>query len=102
MDLTAHVAAFMLLRQEQWYYFASTGWLDKDWSYAPLYDAVAACGRPVGEPRDVTANSSVVTRYTRAYERCNVSVSCTLDVKDGCNATIDGLAAASSLNTETS
>ena len=27
-DPTPHIAAFMLMRQEHWYFFGSTGWLD--------------------------------------------------------------------------
>ena len=38
----------MIFRQEHWYSFSSTGWLDQDWSWSPLYDKLSACGKPLG------------------------------------------------------
>ena len=83
-DPAPHVAAFLLLRQAGWYFFASTGWLDKDWHYSTFYDTVAVCGRPREEPRGDPAP----LRYARTYEGCSVLLDCTNTSKDGCVASI--------------
>ena len=79
-DASPHIAAFMLFRQEHWYYFGSTGWLDNDWAWDPLYDTLGRCGKPLGDARG-TASPPV---YSRQYEHCRVSINCTDTSKDGC------------------
>jgi len=86
-DPTSHIAAFMLVRQEHWYYFGSTGWLDNDWHWSPLYEQVSACGKPLGD----AVGDPAPTVYTRQYENCTVRVDCTNTTKDGCVASIEGL-----------
>ena len=57
----------MLAREEHWYSFASTGWLDPDWKwYGELYSRLSACGKPLGTltlrpfpPRHVKYDRSV-------------------------------------------
>jgi len=80
-DPTPHLATFMLFRQEHWYSFSSTGWLDQDWAWTPLYERLSGCGRPV---QNITVVRSL---YTRKYEHCGVSLDCT-DEK-ACVASID-------------
>lgn len=82
-DPTPHLAVFMLMRQEYWYSFSSTGWLDQDWQWSPLYAKLASCGRPLG---NATGQPAPVI-YTRQYEHCNVTLDCT-NSKD-CKASID-------------
>lgn len=82
-DLTPHLAVFMLFRQEHWYSFTSTGWLDKDWSWSPLYDRLGTCGLPLN---NATATKPGVA-YFRKYENCTVSLNCS-DPKN-CRAAID-------------
>ena len=82
-DPTPHVAAFMLLRSEYWYFFGSTGWVDSDWKWSPIYDKVGKCGKPLGR----AVGSPAPTIYTRAYEGCKVRLDCT-DPKN-CEATIE-------------
>ena len=81
-DPTPHIAAFMLMRQEHWYFFGSTGWLDADWQWSKLYDTLNACGAPV----DAQAKGGPDV-YTRAYTKCKVTVDCT---NTACTATIEG------------
>lgn len=82
-DLSAHVAVFLLFRRDYWFYFASTGWLDKDWAYHPIFDTAAKCGKPLGLP----TGAPPPLAYRRAYEHCAVSINCTT-AKDGCHAAI--------------
>lgn len=81
-DVTPHVAAFMLARESYWYYFGSTGWLDKDWEWTELYDY--ECGRPL----EVMQMDEAKSVYTRAYEACNVTLDCTNQTV--CKAQITG------------
>merc|ERR1711964_100427 len=37
-EIGRYSMAFMLAREEGWYYFGSTGWLDKDWVWNAYYD----------------------------------------------------------------
>ena len=67
-DVTAHVAAFLLFREEHWYYFGSTGWMDPDFRWSKLYDL--KCGKPI-EP---ASNGPV---YRRRYENCDVTLNAT-------------------------
>jgi hypothetical protein len=67
-----HVAAFMLARQEHWYYFGSTGWFDASYRWDALYDM--RCGLPLGAAYRLAAGPRA---YGREYERCTVSVDCT-------------------------
>jgi hypothetical protein len=46
-DPMPHIAAFMLMRQEHWYYFGSTGWLDADWHWTALYHPRSSRGCPI-------------------------------------------------------
>ena len=85
-DPTPHVAAFMLVRQEHWYYFGSTGWMDGDWPWSALYDQLGRCGKPTG----LAQGHPAPIVYERAYERCHVLLNCTDTSKDGCRASIDG------------
>jgi hypothetical protein len=82
-DPSPHIAVFMLMRQEYWYYFGSTGWLDGDWKWSKLYDALDACGAPT----DATAMGGPNV-YTRRYDGCTITVDCT--VRTACNASIAG------------
>jgi hypothetical protein len=58
------MAAFMLARQEHWYYFGSAGWWDADYAWDALYDKVSTCGKPT-QPVPVVGAGPV---YTRAFE----------------------------------
>ena len=58
--MTPHVAAFLLAREEHWYYFGSTGWFDASYEWSDLYDL--QCGRPKG------AATSVGAVWSREYE----------------------------------
>jgi len=91
-DPTPHIAVFLLFRQANWYFFASTGWLDDDWAWSPLYDRVSACGKPLGD----AVGDPALTVLTRKYENCAVRLDCTNTTKEGCVATIQGLSVASS------
>eukprot|EP00962_Isochrysis_galbana_P040966 scaffold14916_cov128-Isochrysis_galbana.AAC.15 len=71
-DPTAHIAAFMLVRRELWYYTGSTGWFDRDFKWSSVYDDAAKCGRPLAP-----AMRPAPRVYTREYERCHVMVNCT-------------------------
>ena len=82
-DPSPHIAAFMLMRQDYWYFFGSTGWLDDDWRWSPLYDTLSKCGKPL----DKVAKGGP-TVFTRAFEHCSVKVDCT--VSTACTASIDG------------
>merc|ERR1712166_436259 len=72
-DQLPHMAAFMLAREEHWYYFGSTGWWDADYSYQAVYDKASTCGKP-SEPAPAVGSGPV---YTRAFEHCAVSLDCT-------------------------
>jgi len=65
-----HMAAFMLARAENWYYFGSTGWFDKDFHWSDLFDKASACGMPKGP-------ASAGPVFTRAFEHCQVTLNCT-------------------------
>eukprot|EP00965_Chrysotila_dentata_P212964 6187362-Pleurochrysis_carterae.AAC.2 len=89
-DPLPHVAAFMLVREEHWYYFGSTGWLDSDWAWTALYDL--RCGRPAA-PALALGDSQLA--YTRRYEKCSVTLDCTharkgLAAVQHCFASIEG------------
>ena len=84
-DPTSHMAAFLLARQEQWYYFGSTGWLDSDFVWSPLYDQAAECHKPLEPARSGTGPSARV--YTRRFEGCHVTLNCT--VSDACVGKIE-------------
>lgn len=79
-DPTPHLAVFMLFRQEHWYSFSSTGWLDQDWAWSPVFDKLNQCGVPT---ENVTKAGAV---YSRNYEHCSASLDCT-DAKN-CKAGI--------------
>lgn len=68
-----HMAAFLLAREEHWYYFGSTGWWDNDYAWDALYDKASTCGKPT-EPAPAVGSGPV---YTRAFERCKVLLDCT-------------------------
>lgn len=68
-----HMAAFMLAREENWYYFGSSGWWDKDFSWSSLFDRASGCGRPITPPPALDAGPI----FHRKYERCLVSLNCT-------------------------
>ena len=68
-----HMAAFMLARQEHWYYFGSTGWWDDNYAWDALYDKASTCGKPT-EPAPAVGSGPV---YTRAFEHCKVTLDCT-------------------------
>jgi len=86
-DPTAHIAAFMLVRRELWYYTGSTGWFDRDFKWSSVYDDAAKCGRPLAP-----AMRPAPRVYTREYERCHVMVNCTKVSSSwpqlGCNGAI--------------
>ena len=69
-----HLAAFMVFRQEQWYSFVSTGWLDHDWIWEPAFDELSMCGLPLGNATGAPAPLV----FTRAYERCSFAINCTV------------------------
>ena len=73
-DPTPHLAAFQIFRQEHWYSFSSTGWLDADWHWSPLYDELGACGKPLGNATGAPAP----TVYTRDFEHCSFVLNCTV------------------------
>ena len=64
------MAAFLLTRQENWYYFGSTGWWDDSYSWTDLYDKATACGMPKGPA------SSTDQVYSRGYDHCGVTLDC--------------------------
>ncbi len=72
-DPTPHLAAFMLVRQEYWYYFGSTGWFDDNYQWSPLYEKLSTCGRPKG----LAVGSHKGSVFTREYEHCTVTLDCT-------------------------
>ena len=76
---TAHMAAFLLGREEGWYYFGSTGWLDSDFVWSELYDRASRCGRPL-------APASIGPVFHRSFEGCSVRLDCT--VPNDCVGTI--------------
>jgi len=80
---TAHIAAFLLVRAEHWYFFGSTGWIDSDWHWSALYDQLSVCGKPKGAAT-VDASGAV---HSRAYDGCRVTLNCT--VATACVGAID-------------
>jgi hypothetical protein len=82
-DPTPHLAVFMIFRQQHWYSFSSTGWLDQDWSWSPLYDRLSSCGKPLGNATAIKEGVS----YNRHYEHCIFKLDCT-DAKN-CQAGIE-------------
>ena len=80
-DPTPHLAAFMLFRQPYWYSFSSTGWLDRDWAWSPVFDRLGGCGKPVEGPQGVPAPLV----YSRRYERCSFTLNCS---KQSCETSI--------------
>jgi len=80
-----HMAAFLLARAENWYYFGSTGWWDKDFHWDALFDRASACGKPLEPPPASGAGTGPV--YRRAFAHCNVSLDCTQ--LDFCKGNID-------------
>jgi hypothetical protein len=85
-DPTPHIAAFMLMRQEHWYFFGSTGWLDADWKWTELYETLSKCGAPVD--KEAVAGDSSGSVFTRKYAKCTAKVDCT--DKAACKASITG------------
>ena len=71
-DVSPHLAAFMLVREEHWYYFGSTGWLDRNFEWSALYDKYSACGSPLAKAAETAANL-----FTRRYDHCTVTLDCT-------------------------
>lgn len=89
-DPTPHLAVFMLVRQEYWFSFSSTGWLDSDWAFnSTLYQRLTDCGRPINN-----ATSAATGVFIRDYmnertnKRCHITVDCS-NATD-CKATIEG------------
>ena len=72
-DQLPHMAAFLLARQEHWYYFGSTGWWDDDYAWDALYDKASTCGKAT-QPAPAVGSGPV---YTRAFENCKVTLDCT-------------------------
>ena len=72
-DQTPHIAAFMLARTDNWYYFGSTGWWDDSFTWDPLWDKVSTCGKPLG-PAPAFGSGPI---FARKYEHCQVHVNCT-------------------------
>ena len=83
-DVTPHAAAFLLFREAGWYFFGSTGWLDEDWQWEPVYDKLAACGKPEGA---AAYDSAGVLR--RSFAGCSVFLNCTGDGKGSCVAGVE-------------
>ena len=71
-DQLPHMAAFLLAREEHWYYFGSTGWWDDSFSWNPLFDKAAACGKPLG-PATQDAAGLV---FTRKFAGCEAKLTC--------------------------
>lgn len=69
-DPTPHMAAFLLTRQENWYYFGSTGWWDDSFTWSDLYDKATACGMPKGP---AVSKGQV---YSRGYTHCSATLDC--------------------------
>ena len=86
-DVTPHLAAFMVVRREGWYFFASTGWLDDDWAWHGKYDAMSKCGKPLGPPIGPQQGKAGLQVYTRQYQGCSARLACSKE-KDGCSATL--------------
>ena len=66
---TYSIAAFLVVRTNYTYFGISTGWYDADWCWHKEYDRAAACGSPLS-----AASRSGPYTWSRAYEKCNVSV----------------------------
>jgi len=66
----AHMAAFLLGREEGWYFFGSTGWWDDSYHWSDLYDKASKCGKPLGP-------ASAGPVYTRKFEGCSATLDCT-------------------------
>lgn len=67
-----HIAAFMLARNDNWFYFGSTGWWDNSYVWDPLWDNVTRCGLP----RQPAPSPDDGPLYTRMYDNCNVTLDC--------------------------
>jgi len=65
-----HMAAFMLSRNDYWYYFGSTGWWDNSFHWDENWDKASSCGMAKGP-------SSAGPVYKRAFEHCEVTLDCT-------------------------
>jgi hypothetical protein len=76
-DPLPHMAAFMLAKEENWYFLGSTGWWDDSYAWDPLYDKLSQCGQPLS-PSTRTQNSSAI-QYGRNFEHCKVELTCTND-----------------------
>lgn len=91
-DVTQHIVAFMMVREQGWYYLGSTGWLDKDYRWSSMYDM--RCGRPVAAASRLRAGV-----YVRQYEACAVRIDCTQALnttakpQPPCNGSITGAGA---------
>lgn len=72
-DVTPHLAAFLVVRRDYWYLFASTGWLDSDWAWHASFEQAAKCGRAIG----LAVGSPAPTVYRREYEHCTAVINCT-------------------------
>jgi hypothetical protein len=70
-DPTAHMAAFLLGREDGWYFFGSTGWFDRDFAWSAEYDRAAVCGRPLGPA------SGGPLHFARNFTGCTVRLECT-------------------------
>eukprot|EP00729_Bicosta_minor_P018500 gene18500-9830_t len=84
-DPTPHLAAFMIFRQQHWYSFSSTGWLDNDWEWQPIYDKLSECGNPV-DVKPVGAPAPLV--YTRKYQHCAFKLDCSNPKPKSCVTSI--------------
>ena len=85
--MTPHVAAFLLAREEHWYYFGSTGWFDASYEWSDLYDL--ECGRPKAPPRLRRVEPRV--RPLPVHLDCSAAVAAGAG---GCDASIVGPGAA--------
>ncbi|GAB5372814.1 hypothetical protein AAMO2058_001696800 [Amorphochlora amoebiformis] len=90
-DLTDHIALFLIAREEGFYFMASTGWLDADWTWHAQYDL--EYGQPVEKPQKIFHNESGSQgiTYSRRYTKCNVSLKCSSIDSDDCKGAIDFL-----------
>ena len=63
-------AAWQLTRGEYDYFGASTGWLDGDWGWLPVYSRLETCGPPQGPPK----TGPTAGAWTRKFDNCTVQV----------------------------
>ena len=84
-DPTPHLAAFMVFRQEHWYSFSSTGWLDSDWEWHDIYDKLGSCGTPVDKE---AVGAPAPTVYTREYQHCKFKLDCSNPAPKSCVTSI--------------